>query len=431
MLASWRYRAGDSTPLDPRIDLNFINGSAFDERITFTRASNAWDFDATGTLVQYAANTPRIAYDASGNILGFHVEESRTNSIRNPRMEGTAAPATVPTAWGIFDGLSSSFQGITTTIVGTGTESGMPYIDVSFSGTATSTTTMFFRCEGNTQIAASNGQTWTFSTYCRVVSGTLANLVPELFIGERSNTGASLVVVTFSFTPSSQPLATQQFSATHTNSNVSTAFMLPAYAFGITSGGTVSCTLRFGPPQMELGAFATSLIMPPAGLPAASTRAVEQPIINPIANWFQPDVSTLFAEYIVPVVPNPGTSQYLADINTDGSRANRIALRAQGGSGSSFSDAAVVVNDVITTGPSAATNAAGTVMKIASTFMSGLQHTSGNGGTIVGSTAPMPVGMDQLSLGFAAGGNQLNGYLRRFQYYPFALTDAQLQQMTT
>ena len=45
----------------------------------------------------------------------------------------------------------------------------------------------------------------------------------------------------------------------------------------------------------------------------------------------------------------------------------------------------------------------------------------------------MPVGVNKIGLGnlVGAGSFFLNGYLRRVQYWPRALTNAELQQVTT
>jgi hypothetical protein len=52
--------------------------------ITFTRASDATFFDATGTLQTAANNTPRFDHDpATGASLGLLVEEQRTNLLLN------------------------------------------------------------------------------------------------------------------------------------------------------------------------------------------------------------------------------------------------------------------------------------------------------------------------------------------------------------
>jgi hypothetical protein len=60
----------------------------FSDIITFTRASTATYFDATGTLQSAAIDVPRLDYDpATLAARGLLIEEQRTNSIRNNTMQ--------------------------------------------------------------------------------------------------------------------------------------------------------------------------------------------------------------------------------------------------------------------------------------------------------------------------------------------------------
>jgi hypothetical protein len=61
--------------------------------------------------------------------------------------------------------------GLARTVVGLGTENGLQYIDLRFSGTAASTVISIW-FETLNQITASNGQTWTNSIYAKLISGS-------------------------------------------------------------------------------------------------------------------------------------------------------------------------------------------------------------------------------------------------------------------
>lgn len=68
----------------PSLLLDFANSGRVDPRIQCTRASSATCFGPDGKLRTVAANVPRIDYDpATGKCLGLLVEESRTNLIRH------------------------------------------------------------------------------------------------------------------------------------------------------------------------------------------------------------------------------------------------------------------------------------------------------------------------------------------------------------
>lgn len=80
------------------LDLDFINnrgrvagvdGGAFD-RITFSRGTTGTYFDAAGSLLSAALNTPRIEFDnVTQRSLGFLVEHGVTNILLNSLLNGT------------------------------------------------------------------------------------------------------------------------------------------------------------------------------------------------------------------------------------------------------------------------------------------------------------------------------------------------------
>lgn len=175
--ATVRWRIGPAEALieaTPLFDLRFDTGSITPPPgYTFRRASTGWCFDATGVLVAMATDTPRYDHDPiTLASLGLLMEEARTTAVRNPRFEGAAAgtPGTAPTNMSGLNGSS-----LTSSIVGTGTLQGIPYIDVRIQGTASSiAATMNF--ETNAGIAAAQGQAWSLSAFVAVVGGSLANI---------------------------------------------------------------------------------------------------------------------------------------------------------------------------------------------------------------------------------------------------------------
>ncbi len=136
--ATVRWRLGPAESLveaTPLFDLRVDTGSITPPPgYTFRRASTGWCFDATGALLAVAIDAPRYDHDPiTLASLGLLMEEARTNAVRNPRFEGAAAgtPGTAPT---YMSGLNGS--GLTSSVVGTGTASGVPYVDVRLQGTA-------------------------------------------------------------------------------------------------------------------------------------------------------------------------------------------------------------------------------------------------------------------------------------------------------
>jgi hypothetical protein len=221
---------GAQPPAD--LDLVFTNTTTLDPRVTFTRNSIATYFDATGTM--------RVA---------------PVNTIRNSTMQGVVAgsPGTAPTFW-IQWANNPGGSGMTQTIIGTGTENGLPYIDVRYNGTAAATS-FFLGLDGSSSIAAVNGQTWTISAYMKLVAGSWANV-----------TGVYVAFSEFSSTPAFltshnmgviSPGATlTRVSGTAATNQATCAWVYPNFGFTLTNGAAVDFTLRLAAPQLELSASA-------------------------------------------------------------------------------------------------------------------------------------------------------------------------------
>ena len=142
------------------LDLDFANNRYFGvangiNSLTVSRASSGYAEALDGTWVNFGNNIARRTDR------GLLVEESRTNSIRNNSMQGAVAgsPGTLPTNWGV-----PSLAGLTETVVAVGAVNGIDYIDLRYQGTTTGTI-LFRYFESTLQIAASVGQTFTYSSF--------------------------------------------------------------------------------------------------------------------------------------------------------------------------------------------------------------------------------------------------------------------------
>ena len=394
----------------------------FSQIITFTRASTATYFDSAGVLQSAAINTPRFDYDpATLAARGFLIEEARTNSIRNNTMQGAVAgtPGTLPTNWTV-----TTSSGTTTNVVAVGSVAGITYVDlqVTTSGANTTGTAYVLAIEAASQIAALNGQTWTGSFWWSLVGGDFANVTAAFFDIVELDSGGSQV--TSGATSVSLPTATfTRFPVTRTNSNAATAFVRPRFRFTVTNGVPVDFTLRIGLPQLELGAFATSVIPTTT---TALTRSADVAAVNTLSPWYNATEGTVYAE-VGYQQTNPSSAQHAASFNDTtpdnrwtasftGTTALGSALRNTGGVG------------LLTTNTANAATV-GATNKIALAISTGASVVL-NGGTVATNASYAAPTVTRLELGRQLSVGYFNGHLRRIAYYPRRLSNAELQALT-
>jgi hypothetical protein len=238
--------------------------------LTDTRASSHTCDFTNGNWITVANNIPCITDK------GLLVEDFATNGLRNSAAVGAVpgAPGTLPTFWA--DPLP--FQGLSRNVVGTGTENGIDYVDVRYSGTPAPGFTFNLRHEVNPAppIAVSTGQTWTASVFATLVGGTLAG-VPTVTIGYQgfdvSHAFKESQITPVTLATGALGLSRKTFSFNITNA--ATKEIFSQVSFTVTTGVPVDFTVRVGWPQLEranqtIGVFATS---PIRTTNAAITRA--------------------------------------------------------------------------------------------------------------------------------------------------------------
>ena len=284
----------------------------------------AWgaQLEQSATVGEYIPTTsvinsaPRFDHNpTTGESLGLLVEEARTNSIRNNTMVGAVAgtPGTLPTNWFTFTALT----GLTQSIVGTGTENGITYIDVRLNGTPSGAGQWQISAESTTSVVASNAQSWTFSSYYKLAAGSLSGIsMTQFSVNEYTAIGAYL---DGTFVTAAAPSSVmQRASASRTFTNALTARVFAPIFLNLT-GTAVDITLRIGLPQLEQGAFATSPILTST---AAATRSADVASIGSSAftSFYNQSEGTMFADYKV-----ASSSGNLIG-SSDGTNNNRIFL---------------------------------------------------------------------------------------------------------
>jgi len=423
---------GGSGGMGPSLDLNFLTG-ILDNRLTFTRtgASNtATRFDSTGTLQPTNTNTPRFDYGSSGGTtpLGLLIEETRTNSIRNPRAEGASAgtPGTTPTNW-----QTSATNGVAQQVVGTGTENGIPYIDLRVFGTTTGTGTIYFvRPEPVGGVAASPAQIWVFSSFVKLAAGSLANISSitlNILALDSGNTQIGGSLGQTNITPTNASLASQRTASGASTMPALTASVLPQLLISASTGLAIDATLRIGIPQLELGSFATYPIMPVAGTPAAATRGAEV-VSGSVSSWYNFTAGSYICELMTYTIADP-TNQPCVEVN-DGTTNNRTNNYIQQPRHGAMAGTVATVAIASTTANSLNANVP---FRIGGSY-SGSGTVAAMSGSVQSKTvgAANPSGLTTIRIGTnAAGSAYLDGWIRRVRYYPRELSAAELIALTT
>ena len=217
--------------------------------LTWSRNSTANRTNSSGVISSVGANVPRLSY-MYGSCPSALLEPQRTNNIRNSTMQGAStSPSTLPTNYGV--------SGLTATVVGIGTENGLSYVDIRFSGTASGVNTQV-QLETTTSINASVSQVWTESVYLKLINTSTPPTGYNMRLREGTAAGVFVADGIVSITPTT---TLQRFTYTRTNTGATTERIQPILLFDQVSGNTYDYTIRIAQPQMELGAYVTTPIL--------------------------------------------------------------------------------------------------------------------------------------------------------------------------
>lgn len=285
----------------------------------YARASAGNYFTSAGNLVSAGNDVPRFDYDPVGlTFNGLLMEGARTNSLRNNTMQGAVVGAfgTLPTNW---SGTTSA-NSINRSVIGTGTENGIDYIDVRFLGTSSGSGSLLVVFESSIQIVAASGQTWTASAYCKLAGGSMTGVSQVALSINGANGGSTLEASVTPFTPNVGPLRAQRQRVVRTLSNGATTRIFSLLQLSFNAASAIDITLRIGLPQLEQGASASSPIK-------TSTVAVSRAADNmqlPTAT-FLGAANTMLSEVIL-----GEASSVFWQIHT-GSDANNIRLAQSSG----------------------------------------------------------------------------------------------------
>ena len=418
----------------PTLSKDFAGSLSIGSDIEFTRASTGTYFDANRVMQSAAIDAPRFDHDPSTGIsLGLLIEESRINSIRNNTMIGAVAgtPGTLPTNW-IH---TQPFDGISREVVATGTTNGIAWIDLRYSGTAsTGGSQAFITFDSMMVIAALQNQVWTPSAYIALSGGSTSGVSTLAFRHRYYNAvGAALTA-----TDTSILSALGSSTLTRVNGNAATATdAITAWTvFGIfgdlTNGAEIDITIRIGLPQLELGAFATSAIATSGSALTRSADVASMTGTN-FSSWYNQSEGT----FVVAARCFAGTDiDNSAMSASDGTSSNNINIIGNA-SGNGKITTQVVVGGVnqLTSGayPTTVVAQDGTLYTAALGYK--LNDSVGALNGLVGTTdttCTIPT-VDRLNIGsyYATSNRILNGHVQRLSFYQKRLANTIQQGLSS
>lgn len=400
----------------PKLALDFTTAS-LDSRITFTRALNtATRVNSSGNVETVNADVARFDYDpVTLACKGLLIEEARTNSISNNTMVGAVAgtPGTIPTGWTY---ITTQSNGLDYSIVGTGTENGISYLDVRFFGTTVNTNACQIQIDAP---AALTGQTWTASTYWKLASGTKdgswnigiieqdsgGGFVAGAFYPQTAPTSADLI--------RQRPAQARKLSGGATVAKVAMLINLP-----VSNATAYDFTLRIGMPQLEQGAFATSVI-PTSSVAVTRNADVATMTGTNFSDWFNANEGTFSMAWntpsvlidCVPFTTNDNTDLNRIGCDTTATGFGRIIvsnagnLEAFGGTSGIF-----VGKNTISVG-----------------YKNNNFGVANNGGTVTTDASGTVPTVDRLQIGRRLTSLYINGTVSKLNYWPQKLTTAEIQ----
>ena len=412
----------------PTLDLAFAATKALDPRITFTRASAGTYVGSDGTLRTAGVNEARFDHSPlTLESLGLLVEEQRTNLIVQSENFGTTWTTTGLLAFGSGSTLNATVapDGATTADLVTENSSTSEHrietAAISWVANTTYTLTIFAKANGRTRMDffGVGGGNFTGGRNASFNLSTGAVITTDGAVASIEARANGWYRVRMTLTASAAPSASSLFIRFLDNSN----------NFSYTGDGTSGLFLWGA--QLEAGAFPTSYIPTTT---AAATRGADVASITGTAfsGWYRQDEGTVFVEY-----SNQATAgQDRRIFNTSdatGFTTNGSTLFLSNGTqaAASFNTFAGGLN----IGPMHSSTPL--VVGVARKAAYSIQVNSRV--LVVGGAAPLissnsytpPSNIVSADLGQSNGGSHVNGTIRRLTYWPWRLSNATLQALTS
>jgi hypothetical protein len=383
---------------------------AFSPLHTFTRATNETFFnkvvDSFGNVSYQLQTAPagtavQNAYDPStGEPLGLQVFEQRTNLLTHSEDFSNAI-------W-VKQGAGTGSEPVVTPNATTAPDgtltADMVVLDVG-AGVASSDSSQLFYSVNATAV------NYTGSVWLKGATGT------ERIQIRTPSGGYTYIDLTTQW---------QRFETTAVGSTLSVARAGISIRQGLGETLVANQTVYIWGAQLEVGAFPTPYIKTEA---TTATRNASVAVINDIdeSEWWNQSEGTFVVELTRGSV-NAIRSERIIEVS-DGTSNNRVLVQKAAGLNVGQ---IVIVNGGVTVINDFTISQALDSVKIAFNLTSSALKLSLNGGGVASFSETIPLsGFSQLRIGTAITGMFLNGHIAKTLYYPTAVSDAKLQELST
>jgi hypothetical protein len=387
--------------------LDFAGTGTLDSRITFTRSTTGTYYNSSGVLSTAAINAARFDYNPLTKVaLGLLVEQSSTNLLTYSADFSNAA-------WiKVFVTIASS------SVVAPDGTNFQKMIE-----SATLTSHAIYR-----PITVTSGTSYTHSAYAKAAERTFCTVgITDTGVDYTAIANLSTGTI-LSTTAGSTSTITNvgngiyRVSLTRTVTAASVNPFIGIYNGSTTYNGDGTSGIYIW------GAFLEALAFPTSYIPTTTaqvTRAADNASMTGtnFSSWYNAIQGTVFTEAAGATISGASTIYAISD----GTGNNRIL------SGFGANMLFVGTGGVTQVNISSGSDTANIFAKYAAFFSTNNFGLSRNGATPVTSSSGSIPTVTTLYLGASATGSSayLNGRIKKFTYYPTALTSAQIQALTT
>lgn len=411
----------------PRLALNFLTG-VLDPRIAFARSGNtATVVGSNGYITSVTADTPRFEYDPETlQIRGLFIEETRTNYVVNSSNLAEDWTGTGPTGTKDYINLNASLN---TSLAPDNTTTAGTFSPSVSGGRMTIIHNDAFCTTKNQDFTASifvkagTSSTFKLDVVCQT-NGTVFSYRSFATFNLANGTASAVTNIGVDGLTPAGVARIQAYKdgwyrcsvsfKTYNGANALNAILVELRPNASNTGGTN----LFWQPQDEIGSFATSLIKTSGTIETRNADLATMSGTN-FSNWYNATEGAIFTESVLSRAAN-----VQSPIIFLGTGATAMTLRYRSTAVTGFLVENTSIQADLSSGSAIASNQ---VTRSCAAYKENNFAYSTDAAALALDTSGTVPTVSVLNLGYNAGSEFLNGYLRKVMYWPQRLTDAELQ----